>query len=82
MAKRPGTEVAEPETNGSSTTTGSSNYMTPILHISLPGRLVDAGFWGGLVGAVALGVVDPPVGVLVGTGVVVARHQIRKSEAV
>jgi hypothetical protein len=36
--------------------------------------LVNAGFWGGLAGAVVLGVVDPPLAVLVGAAVVVARH--------
>ena len=49
--------------------------MLPVVHMHVPAKLVDVGFWGGLVGAVALGAIDPPIGVLVGAGVVVARHQ-------
>ncbi len=80
MARKAATEEAEPQADGSSAPTASSSYVTPILHVGLPSSLVDAGFWGGLVGAVALGIVDPPVGLLVGAGVMVARHRIRTSE--
>lgn len=52
----------------------SDDYVVPLVHVRLPSVVVDAGFWGGLAGAVALGVLDPPLGVLVGAGVVVAQH--------
>jgi hypothetical protein len=51
------------------------DYVTPITHTHVPGQFVDIAFWGGLVGAVALGVIDPPLGILVGAGVLVARHR-------
>jgi hypothetical protein len=54
---------------------GSSDYVVPVVGLHVPARLVDAGFWGGLAGAVALGAVDPPLGLLVGAGVVIARHR-------
>ncbi len=50
------------------------DYVTPITHTHVRRQLVDVAFWGGLVGAVAVGVVDPPLGILLGAGVVVARH--------
>jgi hypothetical protein len=56
---------------------GSRDYTLPIVHVRVPAKAVDVGFWGGLAGAVALGVVDPPLGVLLGAGVVVARHQAK-----
>jgi hypothetical protein len=56
----------------------SGDYTLPIVHVRVPAKAVNAGFWGGLVGAVALGAVDPPLGVLVGAGVLIARHQSGK----
>lgn len=53
----------------------SRDYVMPLVHVHVPAKVVDIGFWGGLAGAVALGVVDPPLGVLLGAGVLVARHQ-------
>ena len=53
-------------------------YVLPLVGVRIPATLVNAGFWGGLVGAVALGAIDPPLGVLVGAGVVVGRHTARK----
>jgi len=50
-------------------------YVTPITHTPLPRQLVDGAFWGGLAGAVALGLVDPPLGLLLGAGVIIARHR-------
>jgi hypothetical protein len=61
---------AKASTNGS---TGDS-YVLPVVGVHLPGKVVNVAFWGGLVGAVALGAIDPPLGILVGAGVLVARH--------
>ena len=52
-------------------------YVVPLVHTGIPSRIVDVGFWGALVGSVALGAVDPPLGLLIGAGVVVARHRAR-----
>jgi hypothetical protein len=52
----------------------SSDYVLPVVHVHVPDALMNAGFWGGLAGAVVLGAVDLPLGVLVGAAVVVARH--------
>ena len=57
-------------TNGAA----SDSYVLPVVGVHLPGKVVNVAFWGGLVGAVALGAVDPPLGILVGAGVLVARH--------
>lgn len=54
-------------------TTGG--YVLPFVHTRIPEPLVQLGFWGGLAGTVAFGVIDLPLAALVGVGVVVARHQ-------
>ena len=64
---KPAKDSTASETNGA--------YVTPITHTHLPKPVVDAAFWGGLAGAIALGLVDPPLGILIGAGVVVARHR-------
>ncbi len=56
----------------------TSDYVVPMVHARVSRTVVDAGFWGGLAGAVALGFVDPPLGVLLGAGVIVARHGARR----
>lgn len=58
---------------------GGDAYVLPVLHTQVPERLVNVGFWGGLTGAVLIGAVDLPLGVLVGAGVVVARHRTRRA---
>lgn len=55
----------------------NDSYVLPIVGARVPSTLVNAGFWGGLVGAAALGVIDPPLALFVGAGVVIARHQTR-----
>jgi hypothetical protein len=50
-------------------------YQVPLVGVTVPARLVETGFWGGLVGAAALGALDPPLALLVGAGVLVARHR-------
>lgn len=74
------TTAATPETDTgeqSATARVSSDYTLPLVHMRIPAKAVHLGFWGGLAGAVALGAVDPPLGVLVGAGVVIARHQAK-----
>ena len=63
------TEVASPPEDNS--------YVVPVLHTHLPARAVELGFWGGLAGAAVAGVVDPPLALMVGAGVLVARHRRR-----
>jgi hypothetical protein len=50
-------------------------YVLPVLHTRIPDKAVDLGFWGGLFGAVVFGAIDAPLGVLLGAGVIVARHR-------
>lgn len=54
---------------------GPGGYVVPFVHTRIPAPLVQLGFWGGLAGTVAFGVIDAPLAVLVGVGVVVARHR-------
>jgi hypothetical protein len=51
------------------------DYVVPFTQTHVRPEIVNFGFWGALVGAVALGAVDPPLGLLLGAGVVVARHR-------
>lgn len=55
---------------------GSRGVVLPLVHISLPESAVTVGFWGALVGAAALGVVDLPVAALIGASVVMARRHL------
>lgn len=57
----------------SSTTDGS--YELPVIHAHVPAAVMEVGFWGSLAGAAVLGAIDPPLALLVGAGVVVARHR-------
>jgi hypothetical protein len=68
----------EDETKPGASTQGLSDYVLPLVHVHVPAAVVDAGFWAGLAGAVAVGVVDPPLGMLVGAGVVIARHKSKR----
>ncbi len=79
MATNAKTAVADTDSDTEPAATGSSDYVLPIVNVHLSSGLVDAGFWGGLTGAVVLGVVDPPLGILLGAGVVVARHRMNQS---
>jgi hypothetical protein len=72
----PTTDAAEPEATDAPTPEGDA-YVLPVVHTRVPERLVNVGFWGGLTGAVLVGVVDLPLGVLLGAGVVIARHQTK-----
>lgn len=54
---------------------GSGGYTLPVVGMTIPSPLVETGFWGTLVGATLLGAIDPPLAVLVGAGVAVARHR-------
>ena len=77
-ATKPSTQTRASEENGSP---DSDGYVLPLIHTGVPARVVDVGFWGALVGSVALGAVDPPLGLLVGAGVVVARHRARSGSS-
>jgi hypothetical protein len=50
-------------------------YRLPVVAVRVPSSLVEKGFWGALAGTALLGVVDPPLAVLVGAGVAIARHR-------
>jgi hypothetical protein len=64
--------------NGAASAGGGNQYQLPFVGVRVPAQLVDVGFWGGLTGAAVLGAIDPPLAILVGAGVVVARHQAKK----
>lgn len=51
------------------------DYVVPVIHIHLPESAVKVGFYGGLATALATGAVDLPLALLVGVGVVIARHR-------
>lgn len=51
------------------------DYVVPFVHTRIPAPLVQLGFWGGLAGTVAFGLIDFPLAAAVGAGVVVARHR-------
>ncbi len=53
----------------------ADGYRVPLVGVTVASRLVETGFWGGLLGAAALGALDPPLALLVGAWVVVARHR-------
>ena len=57
------------------TATTTDGYEVPVIHLRLPERAVNMGFWGALVGSAALGAIDPPLAILIGLGVVIARHR-------
>ena len=73
-AKSDSTAKMDENAAGASTEEAADAYVLPVVHVRVPSMIVDVGFWGCLAGAVALGVVDPPLGVLVGAGVVIAHH--------
>lgn len=56
-------------------TTGSRSYRLPVVGAAVPAAVVETGFWGSLVACTAVGAVDPPLALLVGAGVLVARHR-------
>jgi hypothetical protein len=51
------------------------SYVVPLVGMRVPGVVVNVGFWGGLAGAAVLGAIDAPLAVLLGAGVLVARHR-------
>ncbi|HUY85892.1 MAG TPA: hypothetical protein VMU77_02155 [Acidimicrobiales bacterium] len=57
-----------------------SGYEFPILHFRLPEKVVDVGFWAALAGTSLVGIIDPPLAILIGIGVLVARHRGTESE--
>jgi hypothetical protein len=70
------TAKAEPATAGASDAdTAPDSYVVPLVGMRVPGVVVNVGFWGGLAGAAVLGAIDAPLAVLLGAGVLVARHR-------
>jgi len=65
-------QVTKLQTSADGNTPGG--YVVPLVHIHLPESAVKVGFYGGLAAAVAAGAVDLPLALLVGVGVVIARH--------
>ena len=65
----------KPSTPDVSPDSGDGRYVIPLIHTSVPSKVVNLGFWGALLGTVAVGAVDPPLGLLIGAGVVIARHR-------
>lgn len=63
------------QTTQTTQATQTEGYVVPLVHVRMPEAMVNAAFWGALGGAALLGAVDPPLAVLIGAGVVVARHQ-------
>jgi hypothetical protein len=63
--------------NGAAPASGDQ-YQLPVIGLHVPAKVVDVGFWGGLAGAAVLGAIEPPLAVLVGAGVLIARHQTKK----
>lgn len=62
-------EAGSPPSDGS--------YLLPVVHLHVPARAVEWGFWGALTGATAFGAIDPPLALLVAVGVIVAGHRRR-----
>jgi hypothetical protein len=60
---------------GRATASPTEEYVVPVVHTHVPPRVVETGFWGGLAGAALLGAIDPPLALLVGAGVIIARHR-------
>jgi hypothetical protein len=73
-SKRPARRAATAK-NAPSPWNGSDDYVLPLIHAHVRSEVVTFGFFGALAGAVTLGAIDPPLGVLVAAGVVVAHHQ-------
>ncbi len=80
MSPKTGTDEATPVTVPDVSTDAGprAGYTVPVLHVELSERMVNLGFWGGLGSAVVFGAIDPPLGILIGAGVVVARHTAHK----
>jgi hypothetical protein len=55
--------------------TDPSVVVVPVIGARIPGDLAERGFWGALVGSALLGVVDPPLALLVGAAVLIARRR-------
>jgi len=72
---RPVRKSAGAGTSLSPVTNGRHGYTVPLLPITVPESVVNAGFWAALAGAALMGSVDPPLAVFIGAAVIVARHR-------
>ena len=52
----------------------ADTFELPITHTRLSAGVVNATFWGGLAATVLVGAIDPPVAIVVGAGILIARH--------
>ncbi|HWS46389.1 MAG TPA: hypothetical protein VN636_11045 [Acidimicrobiia bacterium] len=50
-------------------------YELPVVHVQLPARAVNIGFWAVLGASTLVGAIEIPVAAAVGAGVVIARHR-------
>lgn len=69
------TSEKEVRSDGEALSRRGGSYRVPIVGAKLPERLVERGFWVALTAVALTGAVDPPLAVLLGAGVVVARHR-------
>lgn len=54
-------------------------YELPVIHTRVPAELVEVTFWSALGGAALVGVVSPPAAMMIGAGVLVARHRLHRT---
>ena len=71
------TRAASPPAASPPAPSSDGSYLVPMVHVHVPARAVEWGFWGVLAGATVLGAIDPTLALLIGAGVVVARHRRR-----
>ena len=52
----------------------AQGFVLPLVHVAIPDAAVSLAFWGALAGSAVVGAVDPPLAVLIGASVIVARR--------
>lgn len=80
-----GAQPAAPQPEGATTgaeATGGGldrtgrDYVVPLVHLRIPGPLVEIGYAGALAGGLVAGAVDWPAVLLIGGGAVIVRHRL------
>lgn len=69
------TDRTGPKSPAAFVATDPSVVVVPVIRARIPGDLAERGFWGALVGSALLGAVDPPLALLVGAAVLIARRR-------